>query len=115
MDVPADRGTRTTAAAPQAVGRGRRRRRPTGEPPPLPHHLQTSGIRWLVATAVLVVLRRFRHVVIWLVVATLLALIASGILGQVAQRPRPFGSRSGRAGAAGRCRRSRSPSSPPGW
>jgi hypothetical protein len=56
MDVPADRGTRTTAAAPQAVGRGRRRRRPTGEPPPLPHHLQTSGIRWLVATAVLVVL-----------------------------------------------------------
>jgi tRNA A-37 threonylcarbamoyl transferase component Bud32 len=156
MDVPADRGTRTTAAAPQAVGRGRRRRRPTGEPPPLPHHLQTSGIRWLVATAVLVVLvvavfgrglrgiavdvavvdaavagwlggvalpgfqgllrglgvlsswwvlncvsyalvltllvlRRFRHVVIWLVVATLLALIASVILGQVAQRPRPFG------------------------
>src|SRR5215208_5594316 len=56
MEVPADRVTRTAAPASQAVGRGRRRRRPTGEPPPLPHHLQTSGIRWLVATAVLVVL-----------------------------------------------------------
>jgi tRNA A-37 threonylcarbamoyl transferase component Bud32 len=39
----------------------------------------------------LLALRRIRHVVIWLVLATLLALIASVILGQVAQRPRPFG------------------------
>jgi hypothetical protein len=31
------------------------RRRPTGEPPPLPYHLRFSGIGWLVA-AVLVVL-----------------------------------------------------------
>jgi tRNA A-37 threonylcarbamoyl transferase component Bud32/membrane-associated phospholipid phosphatase len=31
-----------------------RRRRPTGEPPPLPYHLQTSGIGWLVAAVVLV-------------------------------------------------------------
>src|SRR5829696_6216316 len=151
MEVPADRVTRTAAPASQAVGRGR----PTGEPPPLPHHLQTSGVRWLVATVVLMVatlavfgrgmrglavdvtvadaavvrwlggidlpgfrgllrglaglsswwvlnivsytlvltllvLRRIRHVVIWLVLATLLALIEV-ILGQVAQRPRPFG------------------------
>jgi hypothetical protein len=55
MEVPADRATRTAAPAPHAVGRGRKRRRPTGEPPPLPHHLQTSGVRWLVATVVLVV------------------------------------------------------------
>ena len=54
MEVPADRVTRTAAPASQAVGRGRRRR-PTGEPPPLPHHLQTSGVRWLVATVVLMV------------------------------------------------------------
>jgi hypothetical protein len=33
-----------------------RRRRPSGEAPPLPHHLQTSGIGWLVALVVLVVL-----------------------------------------------------------
>jgi tRNA A-37 threonylcarbamoyl transferase component Bud32 len=39
----------------------------------------------------LLALRRIRHVVIWLVLATVLALIASVILGQVAQRPRPFG------------------------
>src|SRR5829696_1720248 len=154
MEVPADRMTPTAPPAAPAVGRGRRR--PTGEPPPLPHHLQTSGVRWLVATGVLVVatlvvfgrglrgiavdvavadaavvrwlggidlpgfrgllrglaglsswwvlnivsyalvltllaLRRIRHVVIWLVLATLLSLIASVILGQVAQRPRPFG------------------------
>jgi tRNA A-37 threonylcarbamoyl transferase component Bud32 len=60
MDVPADRSTRT--AEPQShqgareAARLHRRRRPTGEPPPLPHHLQTSGIRWLVAMVVLVAL-----------------------------------------------------------
>jgi hypothetical protein len=32
-----------------------RRRRPSGEAPPLPHHLQTSGVGWLVALVVLVV------------------------------------------------------------
>jgi tRNA A-37 threonylcarbamoyl transferase component Bud32/membrane-associated phospholipid phosphatase len=60
MDVPADRSTRTAVPQPQAAvreaGRARRRRRPTGEPPPLPHHLQTSGVRWLVAMVVLLVL-----------------------------------------------------------
>jgi hypothetical protein len=60
MDVPADRSPRTAEPQPQQgvreAARPHRRRRPTGEPPPLPHHLQTSGIRWLVATVVLVVL-----------------------------------------------------------
>ena len=32
------------------------RRRPSGEPPPLPHHLQTSGVGWLLAAVVLVAL-----------------------------------------------------------
>ena len=39
----------------------------------------------------LLVLRRFRHMIIWLVLANLLALIGGGILGPVTQRPRPFG------------------------
>jgi membrane-associated phospholipid phosphatase/tRNA A-37 threonylcarbamoyl transferase component Bud32 len=159
MDLPADGSTRITGPHPSAAvreaGRGRRRR-PTGEPPPLPHHLQTSGVRWLVAMVVLValtvavfargmrgiavdvtvaddavvgwlagvdlpgfqgllrglaamsswwvlnvvsyaliiallLLRRFRQVIMWLILTILLTLIASVILGQVAQRPRPFG------------------------
>jgi hypothetical protein len=40
---------------------------------------------------VLLVLRRFRHMIIWLILTTLLALIGMGILGPVARRPRPFG------------------------
>jgi membrane-associated phospholipid phosphatase/tRNA A-37 threonylcarbamoyl transferase component Bud32 len=159
MEVPADRSTRTAEPQPQQgvreAPRLHRRRRPTGEPPPLPHHLQTSGVRWLVVMVVLVaaaaavfargmrgiavdvtvadvavvgwlsgvdlpgfkgamrglvalsswwvlypvsyaliiallVLRRFRHLVIWLVLSTLLALIVL-IVGLVTQRPRPFG------------------------
>jgi membrane-associated phospholipid phosphatase/tRNA A-37 threonylcarbamoyl transferase component Bud32 len=159
MEVPANRSTRTAEPQPQQgvreAARLHRRRRPTGEPPPLPHHLQTSGVRWLVAMVVLVaaaaavfargmrgiavdvtvadvavvgwlsgvdlpgfkgamrglvalsswwvlypvsyaliiallVLRRFRHLVIWLVLSTLLALIVL-IVGLVTQRPRPFG------------------------
>src|SRR5215218_5260074 len=159
MEVPADRSTRTAEPHPQQgvreAARLHRRRRPTGEPPPLPHHLQTSGVRWLVVMVVLVaaaaaifargmpgiavdvtvadvavvgwlsgvdlpgfkgamrglaalsswwvlypvsyaliiallVLRRFRHLVIWLVLSTLLALIVL-IVGLVTQRPRPFG------------------------
>jgi tRNA A-37 threonylcarbamoyl transferase component Bud32 len=34
--------------------RTRRRRRPTGEPPPLPRHLQISGIGWLVGAVLLI-------------------------------------------------------------
>jgi hypothetical protein len=59
MDVPAERSTRTVVPHLHPAVReaaGPRRRRPTGEPPPLPHHLQTSGVRWLVATLVLIVL-----------------------------------------------------------
>ena len=32
------------------------RRRPSGQPPPLPHHLQTTGVGWLIAAVVSVVL-----------------------------------------------------------
>src|SRR4029453_6390600 len=31
-----------------------RRRRPTGEPPPLPRHLESTGVGWLVAAVLLV-------------------------------------------------------------
>jgi tRNA A-37 threonylcarbamoyl transferase component Bud32/membrane-associated phospholipid phosphatase len=58
MDVPADHSTPTTAlpvhpSLREAV-RSPRRRRPTGAPPPLPYHLQTSGVGWLVAAVLLV-------------------------------------------------------------
>ncbi len=36
--------------------RGRRHRRPTGEAPPLPRHLQATGIGWLVAAVGLIAL-----------------------------------------------------------
>jgi tRNA A-37 threonylcarbamoyl transferase component Bud32/membrane-associated phospholipid phosphatase len=133
-----------------------RRRRPSGEAPPLPHHLHTSGVGWLVALVVLVVLsivvfggglrgpavavtvlddavvrwlagldapglqgtwqalaslgswwfintvgfglvlallalRRFRHLILALIVAQLLTMISENLLGSSAHRPRPFG------------------------
>jgi hypothetical protein len=40
---------------------------------------------------VLLALRRFRHLIIWLLLANLLARVAGEILGPVTQRPRPFG------------------------
>jgi tRNA A-37 threonylcarbamoyl transferase component Bud32 len=40
--------------APPALRRVRRRRRPSGEPPPLPRHLAKSGKWWLVASGVVV-------------------------------------------------------------
>jgi membrane-associated phospholipid phosphatase/tRNA A-37 threonylcarbamoyl transferase component Bud32 len=45
-------------AGPPLAGTRRawRRRRPTGEPPPLPRHLQTTGLGWLLAAVVLVAL-----------------------------------------------------------
>ena len=58
MDVPA--GQSTPGNAPpvhptlQEAARLPHRRRPTGAPPPLPYHLQTSGVGWLVAAVVLV-------------------------------------------------------------
>jgi len=133
-----------------------RRRRPSGEAPPLPHHLQTSGVGWLVASVLLVVLsivvfdgglrglavtvtvlddavvrwlagldapglqgtwqalaflgswwvlnilgfglvlvllalRRFRHLIVALIVAQLLTTISQDVMGSTAHRPRPFG------------------------
>lgn len=60
MDVPADKAARTGAPrlqrAPTGPLRSPRRRRPSGEAPPLPHHLQSSGVGWLVASVVLVAL-----------------------------------------------------------
>src|SRR5215207_11078907 len=49
----ADRGVEL---GPAGIGRSPRRRRPSGQPPPLPHHLQTTGVGWLVAAVVLVAL-----------------------------------------------------------
>ena len=58
MDVPADR-TRTdssrTLSGTVRVATQARRRRPSGEPPPLPHHLQGSGFRWLAIALMLAV------------------------------------------------------------
>ena len=36
--------------------RSSRRRRPSGQPPPLPHHVQTTGLGWLTAAVLLLVL-----------------------------------------------------------
>jgi tRNA A-37 threonylcarbamoyl transferase component Bud32 len=156
MDVPADQSARVAQRIPPGTVRRARRRRPTGEPPPLPHHLQTSGVRWLIAAAVLValtvavfarglrglavdvtvavdavvrwltgleapglvglfralaaisswwvlngllaglllallVLRRFRHLIVVVILAQLLSLIVEAWVGPLAQRPRPFG------------------------
>jgi tRNA A-37 threonylcarbamoyl transferase component Bud32/membrane-associated phospholipid phosphatase len=46
----ADQPARVAAS----VGRSRRRRRPSGAPPPLPRHLETSGVGWLLAAVGLV-------------------------------------------------------------
>jgi tRNA A-37 threonylcarbamoyl transferase component Bud32 len=156
MDVPAEQSTRPVVQLPPGVTRRTRHRRPSGEPPPLPRHLQTSGVGWLVAALVLVavavavfsrglrglavevtvvddavvrwlagadvpglragfrglaalsswwslygllwglvlallVLRRLRHLIIWLALAALLELIVADILGGIGRRPRPFG------------------------
>jgi len=56
MDVPADQSARVVQRIPPGTVRRARRRRPTGEPPPLPHHVQTSGVGWLIAALVLAAL-----------------------------------------------------------
>jgi membrane-associated phospholipid phosphatase len=48
------------------------------------------GLLWGLVLALLV-LRRFRHLIIWLVLAALLELIVADILGAIGRRPRPFG------------------------
>jgi membrane-associated phospholipid phosphatase len=49
-----------------------------------------NGVLYALIIALLV-LRRFRHLIIWLILTNLLALVGASILGPVAQRPRPFG------------------------
>ena len=41
---------------PATAGRRSRRRRPSGRPPPLPHPLHTTGVGWITASVVLMVL-----------------------------------------------------------
>jgi tRNA A-37 threonylcarbamoyl transferase component Bud32 len=157
MDVPADQSARAVAQRiPPGTIRRARRRRPTGEAPPLPRHLQTSGVGWLVAALVLIALlivvfaggmhglavdvtvaddavvrwlgkvhppgllaverglaaisswwvlnglavglllallalKRFRQLIVLVVLANLVTFLAGDVLGAVAQRPRPFG------------------------
>jgi tRNA A-37 threonylcarbamoyl transferase component Bud32 len=58
MNLSADRSTPTSAPPVHPTLREAvraPRRRPTGEPPPLPYHLQTSGVGWLIAAGVLIV------------------------------------------------------------
>ena len=58
MDVPAEQsaltGARSPAHVPVPVRRAERRRRPSGEAPPLPRKLQTSGVRWLAVPTTLI-------------------------------------------------------------
>jgi len=60
MDVsgnqPAGAARPGVQLGPTGIRRSPWRRRPSGQPPPLPHHLQTTGVGWLVAAVVLVVL-----------------------------------------------------------
>jgi hypothetical protein len=44
----------TVAARAATSGRQSRRRRPSGAPPPLPRHLETTGVGWLLAAVGLV-------------------------------------------------------------
>jgi tRNA A-37 threonylcarbamoyl transferase component Bud32/membrane-associated phospholipid phosphatase len=156
MDLPADSAAHVAVPV-IPTETTRPTRRPSGEPPALPHHLRTSGIGWLLATVVLVgaamvvfsggpssgvamtvtvaddavvrwladldapgvvgafralaavcsgtvlsivanaliitlvVLRRFRHLIIWLGVITVLQVGAGILLAARAHRPRPFG------------------------
>ena len=177
MDVPSEQSTPAGAGPPHLTPREAvrsRRRRPTGAPPPLPHHLQTSGVGWLVVAVVLVglalavfapglrgpavavtvaddavvrwlgelhapglevlwqvlayggswwtlatlesglllallVLRRWRHLLVWLVAWPVVNALAYGLVATAARRPRPFGvdlrtglGRLGDAGGGGR-------------
>ena len=159
MDVSADQSPPTSAPrlrAPARILWSRGRRRPTGEPPPLPYHLQTSGIGWLIAgvavvaltiavfarglhglatdvtvaddavvrwlnglhapglvgvwralaaisswwilnglwvglLVALLVLRRFRHLIIFMILVQLIPLVVEAWVSPISQRPRPFG------------------------
>jgi tRNA A-37 threonylcarbamoyl transferase component Bud32 len=155
--VPADQTTQTSSPRMQpGTLRPVGRRRPSGEPPPLPRHLQISGVGWLLAAVglialaivvfgrgmrgpavavtvaddavvrwlagleapglvvawralaglsswwvinglslvlvlALLALRRFRHLIVFLIFANVVLLLAANIVGEFARRPRPFG------------------------
>jgi tRNA A-37 threonylcarbamoyl transferase component Bud32/membrane-associated phospholipid phosphatase len=52
---------REDISATRRITRTRARRRPSGEPPPLPHHLDTTGMWWLAALLLLPVLWLLLH------------------------------------------------------
>jgi tRNA A-37 threonylcarbamoyl transferase component Bud32 len=60
MDVSASQPTQAAGRGvdlgPPGIRRSPRRRRPSGQPPPLPHHLQITGVGWLTAAVALVAL-----------------------------------------------------------
>jgi membrane-associated phospholipid phosphatase/tRNA A-37 threonylcarbamoyl transferase component Bud32 len=60
MDVSANPPTQAAdqrvQLRPPGIRPSPRRRRPSGQPPPLPHHLQTTGVGWLTAAVALVAL-----------------------------------------------------------
>jgi membrane-associated phospholipid phosphatase len=60
MDVSANRpphpANQGVQLGPAGIRRSPRRRRPSGQPPPLPHHLQVTGVGWLIAAVVLTTL-----------------------------------------------------------
>jgi membrane-associated phospholipid phosphatase/tRNA A-37 threonylcarbamoyl transferase component Bud32 len=55
MDSSSGAVRTTRDVTPPGTRRGRRRR-PTGEPPPLPRHLESTGVGWMVAAVALVTL-----------------------------------------------------------
>jgi membrane-associated phospholipid phosphatase/tRNA A-37 threonylcarbamoyl transferase component Bud32 len=59
--APAPRPAPGPAQGPPAIHRVRRRRRPSGEAPPLPRHLNASGKWWLALSAMVVVV----WIVVW--------------------------------------------------
>jgi tRNA A-37 threonylcarbamoyl transferase component Bud32 len=155
--VPADQSTQTSGPRMQGgMLRPVGRRRPSGEPPPLPRHLQISGVGWLLAAVgmialaivvfgrgmrgpavavtvaddavvrwlagleapglvvawralaglsswwvinglslvlvlALLALRRFRHLIVFLIFTSVVVLFAANMVGEFARRPRPFG------------------------
>jgi membrane-associated phospholipid phosphatase/tRNA A-37 threonylcarbamoyl transferase component Bud32 len=60
MELSENQPARPAAAGarlgPPGIRRSPGRRRPSGEPAPLPHHLQTTGVGWLAAAVILVAL-----------------------------------------------------------
>jgi hypothetical protein len=60
MDVsanqPAEAAAEDVQLGPPGVRRSLGQRRPSGQPPPLPHHLQPTGVGWLIAAVALATL-----------------------------------------------------------